>query len=85
MAADPQTLDIAQPQILINLGDEDRDYPHHHRVLLHRVEKSRWAVLTPDLVRAVVDLAEEDYTQLQRASKFPKYAVDEGLYYFDPV
>ena len=81
----PWTLDIAQPQILINYGYDDRE-SYHHCVLLYRVRGSVWTVLTPDMERYNVDLADPclEYHNLQRLGKFPTFAFTGGLFYFDP-
>ena len=84
MEESPWTLDIAQPQILIHYGYDDRE-SYHHCVLLFRVRGSLWTVLTPDMERCDVDLAAHEYHNLQRLGKFPTFAFSNGLYHFDPI
>ena len=54
----------------------DPAYPWHHRLLLLRVEGSRWIVATPTLDLEVTDLQEaEDLVTLQRDGEFPAACV----------
>ena len=85
MAEQPTSLDIQQTQVLIDYSDHDRDSLFHHRILLHRVEGSTWYVLTPDHDRYTIDLSELSYHLVPKASRFPQWAIDDGLYYFDPI
>ena len=85
MAAAPVSLDIPNHQVIINFDAADPNFPYHHRVLLFRVREGQWCVLTPDLDRHVEDLDQVEHYVIPRASRFPAYAVNAGLYHLDPI
>ena len=85
MAAAPLSLDIPHRQIINNFVAADPSFPYQHRVLLFRVCGGRWCVLTPDPDYYVEDLERVEHYVVPRATRFPAYAVNAGLYHFGPL
>jgi hypothetical protein len=83
MANVARTLDIEEKQVLARY-DEDDYFTWHHRVLLKRLEGSKWLVLTPDLGVEVCDLSVRPMVPLRRAAPFPA-AQAADAYIFDPI
>ena len=67
------SLDIDEPQILINYPDDA--FPWHHRVLLRRLRDAVWLVATPDGNVEATDLAVQPLVALGRAAPVPVNAV----------
>lgn len=80
-----ETLDVADPQILLYLEDDARGVRWHHRVLQSRTSAGVWLGLSPDLEIERVDLNESTHEVLDRRSGFPDYIDPEEIYPFDPV
>ena len=64
------TLDIPEAQVAVHYEDDPNSL-WHVRVLLHRVEGSRWIVGTPTLSVQTIDLSEFRVQPLARAAEFP--------------
>jgi hypothetical protein len=75
------SLDIPESQVLVNFPNDA--IPWHHRVLLFRIEGSKWVVLTPDGDIQVIDLKSRDLRALSRNSPIPRGL--GGSYVFDPI
>lgn len=52
-----RTLNIPEPQVLINFPGDPAGFNWDHRVLVHKIGGGRWVVLTPDLDLEVANLA----------------------------
>ena len=78
------TLDVKEPQILLNVPDDPDGYPWHHRLLVLQIKGGRWVSLDPELTLQVVDLDSSEYVLLDRNSDFPpeKYA---DVFAFEPL
>lgn len=79
-----RSLNIAEPQILLNFPNDANGVVHHHRVLLHKIGGGQWVVLTPDLDLEVVDLSSARHRVLARHAPFPADMVDDS-YVFDDL
>ncbi|CAK0809347.1 unnamed protein product, partial [Prorocentrum cordatum] len=82
MAARPRSLDIREPQIVVNFPLDA--LPWHHRVLLHAMGDGRWMCLTPDMEITQHNLNELRHYVLDRNAQFPRWVL-AGLYAFDPI
>ena len=78
------TLDISEPQVLVNFPLDVGGFFWHHRVLLHRIADGRWVCLTPDYPLIVHDLAQLGHRVLQRRRGFPDDIAAE-CYVHDPI
>ena len=78
------SLDIPEVQLLINYPLDADGFLWHHRVLLHRIERSRWICLTPDHDLQIHDLATTVHRILDRRSPFPDDIADE-IYAHDQI
>jgi len=80
-----QTLDVVEPQVLIDFWDDAAGYYWHHRLLLRKGSDSRWIVATPDLEVQHEDLGTHRVIPLARDAKFPAdkasatYAFDSNI------
>ena len=63
------SLDIAEPQVLVNFPLERIQWQHY--VLLRRLRDSTWVVLTADLLTEVQDLSQYTFVPLGRGSAIP--------------
>lgn len=81
---DIMTLDIAEPQVIIEFPEDDNAFYWHHRVLLKRVNGPRWIGLTPDEELVITDLDEMRHIVLERHAEFPR-AQRPYVYCFDEV
>ena len=81
---DARTLDIVEPQVLVNYPDDEGGFLWHHRVLLHRIADGQWVCLTPDHDLMIHDLAVLVHRLLQRARPFPG-DIAAACYVFDPI
>ena len=63
------SLDIEDTQVLVHY-ESDR-VPYHHRILVRRLEGSRWIWITPDYDVQVVDVSSVDLYSMGRAERFP--------------
>ena len=78
-----RSLDIAERQVLANY-EEDLARPWHMRVLLCRLEKSTWIVLTPTGDVYAEDLADaDDFRMIGRDVPIPNDC--RPVFAFDPV
>ncbi|CAK0822646.1 unnamed protein product, partial [Prorocentrum cordatum] len=82
MAARPRSLDIREPQIVVNFPLDA--LPWHHRILLHAMGDGRWMCLTPDMEITQHNLNELRHYVLDRNAQFPRWVL-AGLYAFDPI
>jgi len=76
-----RSLNIKEPQILINYPN-DPTFQWHHRILLRKVTAGQWIALTPDLDLVRHDLTTERHRLCARHQDFPVpagqiYAHDE--------
>ncbi|CAE8717298.1 unnamed protein product, partial [Polarella glacialis] len=78
------SLDVAEPQILVEFpNDADACY-WHHRVLLKRIAGPNWLCLTPDHDICRHNLETSNHLVLDRAAQFPA-AQRAFVYAFDPI
>ena len=77
------TLDLPEVQVLVNYPVDADGFFWHHRILLCRIEGSRWLTLTPDHHIQQDDLGLIHHRVLDRRSNFPGDIVDE-IYAHDP-
>ena len=61
MAAAVRTLDIADPQVIVEYPLDAGGFYWHHRVLLHRIAPGVWISLTPDLELKRYDLNVQEH------------------------
>ena len=66
-----ETLDIAEPQVLIHYPNDRGGFFYHHRILLYRIRDALWIWLTPDPDMCRHDLMELTHIVLDRRSPFP--------------
>jgi hypothetical protein len=78
------TLDVAFPQILLNVPADANGYTEHHRLLLHKLSPGRWVACSPDFDLEILDLNNRVHTVLGRRSRFPDHLADV-VYAFDPI
>jgi len=71
MAAAVRTLDIADPQVIVEYPLDAGGFYWHHRVLLHRIAPGVWISLTPDLELKRYDLNVQEHMLVGRATAFP--------------
>ena len=69
-AAAARTLDVKEPQVLLNVPDDPDGYPWHYRLLVLQIKGGRWVSLDPELELSVVDLDFADYILLDRIAFF---------------
>ena len=79
-----RSLNIAEPQVLLNFPHDPNGVVHHHRVLLRKIGGGNWVVLTPDFDLEVVDLSTSRHRVLARNAPIPDDLVDES-YVFDEI
>ena len=65
-AAAARTLDVKEPQVLLNVPDDPDGSPWHHRLLVLHINKGQWVSLDPELQLSVVDFDFADYILLDR-------------------
>ena len=70
-----RTLDISDPQVLVNYPLDPNGFTQHHRILLHKLAPGRWVVLTPDYDIQIADLNALQHTVLGRREPFPDHLV----------
>ena len=78
------TLDISEPQVLLNFPGDANGLTEHHRILLSRLGPGRWVAASPDYDLEILDLNNRRHTVLGRRSRFPDHLADV-VYAFDPV
>ncbi len=80
------TLDINEVQVLVNFPADADGFYWHHRVILCRIEGSRWLAfdMTPDLDIVQHDLGTLLHSVLDRRAPFPGDILDE-VYAHDPI
>lgn len=78
------TLDIAEPQILIEYPNDGAGCYWHHRILLKKLSAGVWLAATPDGDPQQHDLNVESYKVLERNAMFP-IAQRPYVYGFDPL
>lgn len=83
MNDDGKTLDIADPQVLVNFP-ADPNFQWHHRLLLVRLSPGRWIALSPDHELENVDLTVVRHVVLGRREDFPPHLAAD-TYAFDPI
>ena len=76
------TLDIPEPQVIIEYEEDEDGFYWHHRVLLKRISGPKWVALTPDQDLETVDLSEMHHIVLERNADFPR-AQRPFVYCFD--
>jgi hypothetical protein len=84
MANQMRTLDIAEPQVLVNYPNDADGFVWHHRILLYRVKAGTWVTLTPTLELQTHNLLTTPHVVLARASRFPAAYADE-VFCHDPL
>lgn len=83
-AGEDISLDVPEPQILLNFPGDPNGYFHHHRLLLKRLSPGRWITLTPDYDMETIDLNVRQHLVLGRRTPFPGHLLQE-IYAFDPI
>ena len=83
-AADPRTLNIGEPQVLVHFPRVADGLTWRHRILLHRIADGRWVTLDPDHNLVIHDFGTVRHEVLSRASAFPA-ARSALVYAHDPV
>ena len=84
MMAEPRTLDLREPQIIIHFPGDQGGYFWHHRVLLEKCGPGVWIGLTPDGELQRIDLATTTHIALDRKAEFPA-PQRPYVYAFDPL
>ena len=79
-----RALDCKYTQALVHHPLDLGGFFWHHRLLLHRVEGSRWICLTPDFDLLMIDFATARHRVIARRQPFPADIAAE-CYIFDPV
>eukprot|EP00971_Amphidinium_carterae_P330408 6463420-Amphidinium_carterae.1 len=77
------SLDSRLGQVLVDFF-ADANYSWHHRLLLCRVEGSKWIAASPGLDIEVLDLGSHRVLTVERHSPFPARAQGDA-YVFDPL
>lgn len=83
-AAEDISLDVPEPQILLNFPGDANGFFHHHRLLLKRLSPGRWIALSPDYELETIDLNARQHIVLGRRSPFPAHLLPE-IYAFDVI
>ena len=78
------TLDLPDPQIIVNFPDDANGLFWHHRLLIHKVGGGRWVALTPDMEQEDINLGDMQYIVLERRREFPAPQAPY-VYAFDDV
>lgn len=65
------TLDVAEPQIIVEYPDDPSGCYWHHRILVEKLSPGVWLAITPDGELQQHDLNEESYKVLERNSMYP--------------
>ena len=63
------SLDIEEKQVLVYYENDAIDW--HHRILVRRLDGTKWIWITPDYDVQVVDVAEVDMKPLGRSERYP--------------
>jgi hypothetical protein len=79
-----RTLDISEPQVLVNYPADADGFLWHHCVLLHRVKAGTWVCLTPTLELQIHNLPVTEHVVLARAARFPADKARE-VFCHDPI
>jgi hypothetical protein len=83
-AANDLTLDIKEPQILLNFPGDAAGFFWHQRILLKKLGGGRWICVSPDYDFEVVDMNVRVHVVLDRRAPFPGAQL-AAAYIFDPV
>jgi hypothetical protein len=78
------TLDIPEPQVIVEYEEDEDGFYWHHRVLLKRIGGPKWVALTPDQDLETIDLNEMHHIVLERNADFPR-AQRPYVYCFDDL
>ncbi|CAE8613579.1 unnamed protein product [Polarella glacialis] len=81
---DDFSLDLVEPQVLIEFPLDPDGFFWHHRILLKRIAGPTWLALTPDHNICRRNLETSHHMVLERASQFPA-AQRPFVYAFDPI
>ncbi|CAE8678756.1 unnamed protein product, partial [Polarella glacialis] len=81
---DDFSLDLAEPQVLVEFPADPDGFFWHHRILLKRIAGPTWLALTPDLDICRHNLETSRHLVLERAAHFPA-AQRAFVYAFDPI
>ncbi|CAE8674891.1 unnamed protein product [Polarella glacialis] len=81
---DDFSLDLAEPQILVEFPADPDGFFWHHRILLKRIAGPTWLALTPDHDICRHNLETSRHLVLARAAQFPA-AQRAFVYAFDPI
>ena len=84
MAAAIRTLDITDPQVIVEYPLDAGGFFWHHRILLHRIAPGVWISLTPDLELKRYDLNVQEHMLVGRAAAFPTNQAPY-VYAHDPI
>ncbi|CAE8600432.1 unnamed protein product, partial [Polarella glacialis] len=81
---DDFSLDLAEPQILVEFPADPDGFFWRHRILLKRIAGPTWLALTPDHDICRRNLETSRHLVLERAAQFPA-AQRAFVYAFDPI
>lgn len=84
MAADPKTLDIREPQVIIHFPADAGGFFWHHRILLEKCSPGIWIGVSPDGDLERIDLSVTQHITLDRKADFPGPQAP-FVYAFDPL
>eukprot|EP00972_Heterocapsa_arctica_P052964 7798519-Heterocapsa_arctica.AAC.1 len=66
------TLDIVEPQVIVEYPEDENGFFWHHRVLMKRVNGPRWIAMMPDEALVNLDLDAIRHIVVDRAAEFPR-------------
>lgn len=78
------TLDVPDPQVLVNFPHDANGLTEHHRLLLCKLGPGRWVACSPDMELEVLDLNVQRHTVLGRRAPYPAH-LQPVVYGFDPI
>ena len=78
------TLDVPDPQVLVNFPHDANGLTEHHRLLLCKLGPGRWVACSPDMELEVLDLNMQRHTVLGRRAPYPAH-LQPVVYGFDPI
>ena len=70
-------------EVLVHFPDDELQY--HSRLLLVRVRGATWMTASPYFEIQPLNLSEVYHAVCTPGAEYPQYAIDAGLYLFDPL
>ena len=83
-AAQPRTLDLKEPQVLLHFPNDAGGFFWQHRLLLEKTAPGVWIGVTPDGDIERINLNQAWHVPLARRADFP-HAQAPFVYAFDPI